>query len=301
METRASYVLVGLFVLLSFLAGLGYIAWIADKSDSTEMKRYLIYFDGNVMGLTNASQVYFNGVYIGKVDTIRLKPDLPGTVEVSVLLNTHAPVRTDSVATLEMRGLTGQSVVLISGGTPSAPLLASTVKGNELPVIQSAPNKIQSLVTSLPGVLAATKESLDRINILLGQGNRKSIENSLHSLEKLTERLAEGGSQIAMILDDLSKSSKNFNSVATDFSMYLRNDLGPATRSFGKTMRSVDTFFASANPLMEHISNEGMDEFRRSLIDARQLMNTLNRVLTRLESDPRRFFFGNPVPEYPAQ
>lgn len=301
METRASYVLVGLFVLLSFFAGLGYIAWIADRSDSTEMKRYLIYFDGNVMGLTNSSQVYFNGVYIGKVDTIRLRRDLPGEVEVSVLLDENAPVRTDSIATLEMRGLTGQSVVLISGGTPGAPLLASKSEGKDIPVIRSAPNKLQSLVTSLPGVLAATKESLDRINILLGQGNQESIQNSLNSLEKLTARLAEGGDNIAKILEDLSSSSRAFNSAASNFNTYLKNDLGPATRSFDKTMRNADAFLASANPLMEQISNEGMDEFRRTLIDARQLLNTLNRVLTRLESDPRRFFFGNPVPEYPAR
>lgn len=301
METRASYVLVGLFVLLSFFAGLGYIAWIADKSDSTQMKRYLIYFDGNVMGLTTASQVYFNGVYIGKVDTIRLKRDLPGEVEVNVLLDENAPVRTDSIATLEMRGLTGQSVVLISGGTPNAPLLASVDNGDKTPVIRSAPNKLQSLVTSLPGVLAATKESLDRINILLGQGNQKSIENSLAAIERFTGGLAESSSRIATVLDDLSLSSKNFNTVANNFNTYIKDDLTPATRSFDQTMRRADAFFASTNPLMEQLANEGMDEFRRALIDARQLMSTLNLVLTRLESDPRRFFFGNPVPEYPAQ
>lgn len=301
METRASYVLVGLFVLLSFFAGLGYVAWIADHSDTAQLKRYLIYFDGNVMGLTNSSQVYFNGVYVGKVDTIRLNENLPGKVEVSVLLDEHAPVRTDSMATLEMRGLTGQSVVLISGGTPGAPLLVASTDENKLPVIHSGPNKLQSLVTSLPGVLAATKESLDRVNILLGQENLQSIQNSLNSLEKLTERLAEGGNHIAQILSALSNSSQSFNTTAANVDAYLKKDLGPATRSFEQAMRRADTLLANAAPLMEQLSNEGTDEVRRAIIDARQLVNTLNRVLTRLESDPRRFFFGNPIPEYPTR
>lgn len=299
METRASYVMVGLFVLLSFIAGLGYIAWVADHSNPDEMKRYRIYFNGNVMGLTPASQVYLNGVYVGKVDSIRLTPDAPDEVEVSVSLLESAPIREDSIATLEMRGVTGQYAILISGGTPQSPLLAKSAE--KVPVIKSGPNKLQAVVTSLPGILAATRESLDRINTLLGQSNLQSIGNTLGSLERIMQRLSDGGTNISSFLDLLSRSSKDFGAITNDFRGFIKHDLTSAVRSFDKALRRIDTFFANANPLMEQASSEGIDEFRRALIDARQLMNTLNHVLTRLETDPRQFFFGNPVPEFPAR
>ena len=57
METKASYILVGSFVLALCLAAAGFILWIAKFQFDQEFARYDIFYEGSVTGLTEGSSV----------------------------------------------------------------------------------------------------------------------------------------------------------------------------------------------------------------------------------------------------
>ncbi len=136
METRASYLLVGTFVL-AFTAGLVvFVIWLAKFQFDTEFARFDIHFKGSVTGLSLASPVRYSGVRVGEVVEISLLPDRPDEVRVTIETDSTTPVRADTVATLELEGLTGGLAILLIGKAPDAPPLEAA-PGQRYPVIAS--------------------------------------------------------------------------------------------------------------------------------------------------------------------
>lgn len=67
METKANYVLVGIFTLAVCVAAFVFVYWIARYGDRQEMTTLEIRIAGSVTGLAEGSQVLFNGIKVGTV------------------------------------------------------------------------------------------------------------------------------------------------------------------------------------------------------------------------------------------
>ena len=104
METRANYVLVGSFVLL-LLAGLAaFVLWFAKLQFDTEFARYDVHFTGTVTGLNEGSPVRFSGVRVGEAIEVRLDPDAPSQVIVTIEVDA-GPVHVRPTPALLRNGL----------------------------------------------------------------------------------------------------------------------------------------------------------------------------------------------------
>ena len=166
METRANYVMVGSFVLV-ILAGIFVaILWLAHAQFNQKFVNYDIYFTGSVTGLSVGAPVNLNGVAIGKVIEIRLDPVNPDQVRVTIEADAQAPIKSDSVASLELTGITGIYYIEISGGTRDAPPLTRE-EGQRYPVIAAKPSRFASLVASAPEVMNRVIEVADRLSQIL--------------------------------------------------------------------------------------------------------------------------------------
>jgi phospholipid/cholesterol/gamma-HCH transport system substrate-binding protein len=119
METRARYILVGIFTLLSLVAALGFILWLAKVQIDRTYAQYDIVFD-TVAGLGQASAVQYNGVDVGKVLNIALDRFDPSLVRVRIEIYASTPIRQDTMATLASMGVTGVSFVALAGGIADA-------------------------------------------------------------------------------------------------------------------------------------------------------------------------------------
>ena len=84
METRAGYLIVGIFVLLLSTGILAFFLWIAKMDFDYKVKYYTIYFPGSVTGLTLGGAVNYLGVPVGTVKNIKLDLDTPDRVNVLV-------------------------------------------------------------------------------------------------------------------------------------------------------------------------------------------------------------------------
>jgi len=72
MENKAHYALIGTFVLLSFLAIIAFILWLSNMQFNQQFDDYEISFNGPVRGLSQGSEVRFNGLKVGEVTRLRL-------------------------------------------------------------------------------------------------------------------------------------------------------------------------------------------------------------------------------------
>ena len=119
METRARFVLIGLFTILGLVAMLGFVLWLAKVQIDRTYAQYDILF-GTAAGLSQTAAVRYNGVDVGSVVAIALDRDDPALVRVRIEIFASTPVRTDTIATLASQGVTGVAFIALEGGSAGA-------------------------------------------------------------------------------------------------------------------------------------------------------------------------------------
>ena len=295
MEIRASYALVGLFTLLTILGLIGFTLWSSAKTDKAGMIQYEVAFNGSVSGLSLGNDALFNGVRVGQVRTIRLNPHDPSQVRVFIEIADDTPVRTDSVAKLEARGMTGLAVVSISGGSATSPLLHDD-KSNKIAVIQSISSPLELFLDSAPKLLSSATDAMEDLKRILGAENQGSINKILGSAAELTETIAKRSNSLDNMMLNMEKTSKELDQFSSNLNKLSSSELKETVVEMHKLVKTMNSILSE--PSIAKFAKEGLDDSRRAISEARLLINTLNRVALKLESDPSRFFFGSTLPEY---
>jgi phospholipid/cholesterol/gamma-HCH transport system substrate-binding protein len=153
MESDKRYFIEGLFVIGLSIALAFFFAWLAHSGNKDDVD-YRIHFAESVSGLARGDPVRFMGVEVGMVKSMTIKPDDPDHVEVDVQLRRNTPVKTDTRATLKLKGITGADFIELSGGSADAkPLLAATPQG-QVPEIPAVKSTIDTLMEQLPKVVS---------------------------------------------------------------------------------------------------------------------------------------------------
>src|SRR5256714_4930595 len=114
METDRRYFIEGLFIIgLSIAAAFAFV-WLQSVGHRDDVL-YRIHFTESVSGLALGDPVKFRGVDVGTVKTMAIDPDDPRKVQVEVKLRKEAPVKTDTKASLKLKGITGVVFVELNG------------------------------------------------------------------------------------------------------------------------------------------------------------------------------------------
>jgi phospholipid/cholesterol/gamma-HCH transport system substrate-binding protein len=114
---------------------------------------YRVHFAESVSGLAIGDPVKFQGVDVGTVKAIGLDPADPRLVQVDVSLRKDAPVKTDTKATLRLKGITGGVFIELDGGSPTAPALVASTGAGQVPEIASEKSNLAVALDQLPKLL----------------------------------------------------------------------------------------------------------------------------------------------------
>lgn len=303
MEIRASYVAVGVFTLLAVAGALIFVLWTA-KSDRGSITSYDIFFRQGVSGLSVGNDVLFNGVRVGQVNEIKISPEDPETVRVRIDVAADTPVRNNSIANLEPQGLTGLAVVAISGGTADSPLLEKAGPGH-VAVIPSKPSGLQTLMATAPNLLVSVNQLMDRANEMLSRENTRNFTQILDSVTKVAHTISQRSESLDRTLGaveeaalNFAKASRRIDALAASAQRLVDGEFNRMSQSVDRAANRFDSLLTSVEPGVAQFSREGLDILQRLLAETRTTMNSMTRLMQKIESDPRRFFFGNPVPEY---
>ncbi len=305
METRANYVMVGSFVLVVLAGIFVAILWLAHTQFNQQFVNYDIYFTGSVTGLSVGAPVNLNGVQIGRVTKISLDPVNPDQVRVTIEADAQAPIKSDSVASLELTGITGIYYIEISGGTREAPPLTRQ-EGQVNPVIAAKPSRFASLVASAPEVMNKVIEVADRLSQILDDKNRAAIAQTLANVETVSETAARDADKVDAIIDDMKATTADFrkttmplvNGSLTDLQKALTSanaivsDLSVTAKGLNTATGHLDAMIQENRPGLKDFSQGGLNDLHALISDTRILVAGLTRVVAEIERDPTRFLFG---------
>ncbi len=273
METKANYLMIGGFVLGVLALAFIFVFWMSNFGGGGQ--RYTIVFEGSVAGLTTGSSVGFNGIRVGEVQSFALDPEDARKVQVLVTVRDDTPVRENSHASIQSMGLTGGSGIQITPGSPDAPLLVATTE-NPIPVIQADPGSGQGVFEAGSAALNNANVFISKLNALLDE-NEKAINTTMTNVEQFTTMLNTKKDDIGQAITDVKEGAQSFKSLSTKLEVSLGDNMDGLTRQ----------------------ARESLQEFGNFMREGRRAAGTLNRILEKLEADPRGFLLGgNQVPEY---
>lgn len=284
METRANYILIGLFTLATVLGAFGFVYWFHHVGGTGERMTYRVLFQGPIGGLRPGASVTFNGIRVGEVTELALDPKDPKNSIATVSVDTTTPIRADTEVSLDSQGLTGIAVLALRGGSSNAGPV--TAKMDDTPVLNAGSSASQDM-------MAAARDVARRIDSVLVE-NQQSLKNSLKNIESFTEMLAKNS-------DSLSKSVKNIESF-TDALAKNSEKVDRILVSADRVLGNIDTLTAEKGDVPEAVRAfktlaENLDKKLDGLVvDGRRTLNTIDRAVRNFDENPSRIIFGGGRP-----
>lgn len=303
METRANYVLIGAFTLITSIALLGFGLWAAKYSSERSWQLYQVVFTEAVTGLSVGSPVQYNGIAVGSITDLKLSPEDPRQVVAEIRLSASTPVKTDTHAKMAITSLTGPSIIQLTGGSPQAPRLADTVRSG-IPVIATAPSALQNITDTANRIV-------ERMDQVLSDDNVASISATLKHLEAISGGLAsrdEGTQALLLSARDAARKLETTldttNGAVARLDQNLVQQLPPILAKLDTTLTKLDDAAGNANGILgdnraaiNSFANEGLGQLGPTLTELRGLIRDLRQVSDRLENNPAGYLLGREAPK----
>jgi len=192
MESEKHYFLEGLFIIVLVVGAAFAFMWLA-KSGHRDDILYRIQVGESVSGMALGDPVKFNGVDVGTVKAMNLDNDDPKKVQVDVALRKDAPVKTDTKATLKLKGITGVVFVELDGGSPAAKMLVDATPSGQVPEIPWEKSTLTSVLDAIPKVIdnlsaigTQTRKVLSEVGKVTGN-MKEASQNVKETTEKVKD------------------------------------------------------------------------------------------------------------------
>jgi phospholipid/cholesterol/gamma-HCH transport system substrate-binding protein len=275
METRANYVLIGLFTLAVIASAFGFVLWFQSLHTTKARSPLRIVFEGPASGLRNGGSVNFNGIRVGEVVSVKL--DNPRRVVALAMIENNAPIRKDTLVGLEFQGLTGVAAISLKGGEEAAPSVPLDEDG--VPILTADPNGLQD-------VTEAIRSTLQNVNKIVAD-NQESIKNSLRNLDTFSSSLARNSAKI----DDIMLKVGGVMDKADNLMLGL--DALAGGKDGGELFLTVKSIRELA---------EDFDKRSGALLaDGRRTLSDISRTMNNIDRDPKRLLFGPSTSSAPAE
>lgn len=281
MEIRSNYIAVGVFSLFILAAILLTISWLNKDEQGEKQNKFSINFKESVRGLTVGSPVLFSGIRVGQVKSITISRTEPGTVQVQVMINAEVPIRENSEARLDLMGLTGGSVISITGGTADSPVLGYIPDQER--TLHAQQSSLSAVMRDVPNTLAMVNRILNNMDGFLTKENQENTSKLLSSLATVSSAIAGNSNNIDTIINDSALAVKEVSKVMQHFS---------------NTASHLDKLINKTGPEVERLTSESFPQLKVILVQTKELIDKLKYISEKFDSDPKQYLLGEPVRQY---
>jgi phospholipid/cholesterol/gamma-HCH transport system substrate-binding protein len=193
METRARYILVGLFALVAIAAGFAFVYWLNNTSGLGKRDVYQIRFLGAVSGLQIGAAVQYNGIRVGEVTSLALNHDNPGEVDATIAIERGTPLRADTKVSVDFQGLMGSPLISLKGGTSASPVLTAS---------QGSPPTLVADASAGEDLTQTARGTLRQVDEILAD-NKQSLKETIDNLKVFSGALARNSNRVDGIMAGL--------------------------------------------------------------------------------------------------
>ncbi len=273
METRANYVIVGIFTLAAILAAFAFVYWTAAIGDKGETAMLRVRIPGSASGLGRGSFVLFNGVKVGDVRRVYLDLNNPTVAIADTEIDRLTPITKSTQADLGLANLTGQTNIELKGADPKeVKLLDQAEKEGKVAEIVANPSAVTNLLQTaqdiftrannvltdlegftkdVRGPLTQTVQNVQTFSDALAK-NSDGIDKFLSSVSALSDELKG----VSGKLDGTLKAAEGLlNSVDKDQIKSIVANVNTVTGNLKETSKQFDTVISNVNTAVGSIND----------------------------------------------
>lgn len=296
MEIHARYVWVGLITFTMILFTIWYILWISVRQNGDSKAIYDIYFSQNIAGLQIGSSVLLRGVQVGRVSDIQFVQDHSSRVRVQITVSDSAPIRQDSVATIEPQGITGLANIQISAGSPQSPYLRPIDDGS-IPIIIAGTSRFEEILSAVPNILVTTTNILNKINDTLSPTTLTDFKNIVSDASAVLKNLVQQKNNINTFFSSTASAFESFEVTNHKLQTYLDTQISPITAKLASIIDDIPGIIASINEKLADITPIVTDA-QKTILQTKIFFMNLNSTLQHFQDNPKKFFFGKTLPDF---
>lgn len=266
METKANYILAGLFIVLSIIVAIFYSMLNTSWFNSQKEHSLDIYIKSSISGLNVGSQVLFNGIVVGKVVQLSFDEVDLNTVIAHCIINDNAPIRPSTIAELGYVGITGTAYINLHGGEAKEPLLFALAE-------KTQPYNIPKLYARNAGInklMSLSSNTLEQVDVTLQHIDKLLVE--------FREPLKQSLNNIAIFSESLRKKRKDFENIA---------DQSKATLySMQKAANTINNMFSTSTKI-------GLKSLQDKLTESTKTFDRIEESAHNLSKNPQRVIWGH--------
>lgn len=286
MENRSHALLAGLFTLLLVISGAIGAVWVSKKN--VPLIPYELVASSPVTGLSVQSAVRYQGVPVGRVQSLRFMPDKPGQVRILIGVDPNTPLTESSWAEIVTAGVTGISnVELRDDGKSNKRLVSSADKIQDIPI---RPSFLERLQTQSDEVLPALDRIMNQIEKITSDQNIESLQTTMKNVAELSTQL----NQSAKLLEPGLKKIPAMVDGVTAMTRRMDDGIVLLTRRLDGAMADISILTRSAQDAIAQVNASTLPDMSllsSSVVDASR---TLTRTVRQLGQSPQSFIFGPP-------
>jgi len=272
METRANYIVVGIFTLVAVLAAFAFIYWTAAIGDRGETSLLRVRIPGSASGLGRGSAVLFNGVKVGDVQRVYIDVTNPSVAIADTLIDRLTPITRSTSAVIGIAGLTGQANIEIKGSDIQEPNLLEEAEVNgTVAEITASPSAVTNLLQTAQDIFARADSVLGNLEGFT-RDVRGPLTQTVQNAQKFSDALARNSDGVDKFLESVASLSDELAGVSGKLDGTLKaaenilnavdpkkvetvvgnvekftNDLAATSAQFDDTVREVRETVASIN------------------------------------------------------
>lgn len=316
MERKAHYALIGTFVLVSLAALLAFTAWLSNAQFDKKFDNYEISFRGGVQGLSEGTEVRFNGLKVGDITELRIDPNDNNSVIVDIQVESNTPIDFESIGRMEPLGLTGLNYIQIIPGGPNSRLIKNSTDKDPFRLKGEA-SRIDLLLDSGGTVMESSQAALARINAVMTPEAIMDFHEILNNLRVITSNFVDlkvdpeifnrTMQSIEQASSDVSLAADAVDVAAKDFDVLIETDVKTvldrskiSMEKLDKTLSAIEVLSKDSNQLItdgrdaiNRLSNSGLTDIEETIDSIRRVVLGLESILINFEQNPTAFIVGS--------
>ena len=303
MEREASYLTVGAFVLLVLALAAWFVIWYTDVQEQRNYRRFEIYFEGSVAGLSKGGPVRYLGVDVGRVVRMDIDPRAADRVEVIVDIDATAPISDETLASLSLQGVTGLLYIDLERDRGDKPVMPR-VPSRQYPVIRTVKSNFDILLSSLPDLIGRGSGLAQRMSRLFNDENVAAASATLDNLNRASAELPGILKDVRVLVGDARRTLGEIEGAASGLRDVTQGpDIKAALERVRVTMdhlastsARLDEFVGENQANITRFSDSGLVELQQLIRESREAAQEFRELSRSIKREPSQLLYEQKYP-----
>ncbi|TVQ27219.1 MAG: MCE family protein [Spirochaetaceae bacterium] len=283
------------------LIGAFFVSAISDQLLRSDDEYIVEFRNTPVSGLAVGSRVQYRGIPVGDVRDISFAPEDIETIQIRVAIDRSVPVPSDVTVGVQPIGITGVTVISLSGGTNSAPRLEPGT------VLVAEGSLLDELTASARTIADSLDDIIEGVVDLVGEENRQEVTSFLRAASSILEEnrsgvqstvdnVTAGSGELVRSIETIARSAEGIERIVQHLEQTVMSlDLAETSESLNRAILAVEEVVAGAGStvtVFDQAIRENRQTFSQTVRTLDRTINSLNDLVAQLNSDPSLLLRG---------